>query len=251
LDLSLLSSGFTGDTLAFSGGKFYILDKNGRKIVGITLDTKKSEVIAGPDQVEGASSISAYEGRVFILTESGMYEVGDKKSKVIEKDWDGEVLPYAYAGNIYVLDKGADTIRRYVGTGESFSRGQVWLAPTIVPDFSKVVSLTIDGTVWVLTSTGKILKFSLGSPQNFVVPTLTPELTNPVFIYSDQSLVGLYVLDPANKRVVVLSKTGDYIAQYFSDNLRDAVSLVVSEETKKLVFLAGSKLYAVELKHLN
>jgi hypothetical protein len=251
LDLSLLSNDFVGDLTASSGEKFYVLDKSGKKIVGINFNTKKSEVVAGPDQVEGALSLAAYEGRVFILTDSGVYEVGNKKSKVIEKDWEGEVLPYAYTGNIYILDKGARTIRRYVGTGGSFSRGQIWLAPTVIPDFSKVVSITIDGTVWVLTSTGKILKFSLGSPQSFVVPSVTPALTNPTFIYSNLDLKNLYILDPANKRVLVLSKTGDYIAQYFSDNLSEAKSLVVSEETKKLVFLAGSKLYSIELKHLD
>jgi hypothetical protein len=49
---------------------------------------------------------------------------------------------------------------------------------------------------------------------------------------------------------VVLEKDGNYKAQYFSDKLKEAKDIAVSEKNKKIIFLSGSKLYSIEIKHL-
>lgn len=250
LDLSILSDGFSGNELSGSSDKFYVLDKNGKKIVGISTETKKTAVVAGPDQVIDAQGLASYEDRVFIVTTDGIYEVGKTKSLVAAKDWSGEALAYLYAGNIYLVDKAGNMIWRYSGSGAAFGTKQKWLAPSVTVDLSKIHGLTIDGTIWTITTSGKIVRFSLGNPQNITPTGIFPALTSIDAIYTNEALNSVYLLDKGNKRIVVLTKDGKYKAQYLNDKVGEAIDLVVSEKDKKIILLTGQKLLFLEIKHL-
>ena len=254
LDLSLQSSGFNGDELSSSGEKVYVLDKNGKRVISVLIGTKRTALVAGPSQISQALGLASYEDRAFVLEDGGIYEVGEKSTKVIDKDWSGEVLPYAYAGNFYVLDKSAGTIWRYsgppAGGGTSFGDRQKWLGPGVSPSFSGAVSLTIDGAVWVLGREATVQKFSLGSQQKFSISGAFPELSSTDAIYTNEELKFVYILDKSQGRITVLEKDGNYKAQYFSDKLKEAKDIAVSEKNKKIIFLSGSKLYSIEIRHL-
>ncbi|OGM76208.1 hypothetical protein A2210_00580 [Candidatus Woesebacteria bacterium RIFOXYA1_FULL_40_18] len=254
LDLSLQTSGFNGDELASSGEKVFILDKGGKRVISVAIDTKRTTLVAGPSQIPQASGLAAYEDRTFVLEDEGIYEVGEKNTKVIDKDWSGEILLYAYAGNFYVLDKSAGTIWRYPGSpageGTNFGTRQKWLGPGISPSFSGATSMTIDGAVWVLGRDATVQKFSLGSPQKFSISGVFPEILSTDSIYTNEELKFVYILDKSQGKIVVLEKDGNYKAQYFSDKLKEAKDIAVSEKNKKIIFLLGSKLYSIEIKHL-
>ncbi len=250
LDLSLLSSGFKGDELTASGGNVFILDKNGKKVVGVTLTSKKSKVVAGPSVIDQADNLASYEDRVFVLSSDGIYEVGSSKTKVIEKSWDGQALIRAFAGNIYVLDKSANTIYRYAGNGNSFGDKQNWLASGSSGDFGSARQWVIDGSVYIMNPNSKVLKYSLGSPQSFKISGAVPEIGTVDAIYASDETQYVYFLDKAGKRVVVTDKKGTYKAQYIADSIGDATNLVVSEEDKKIILLTGDKLFSIEIKHL-
>lgn len=249
VDLGLLSSGFSGDDMASSGKEAFVLDKNGKKVAKVNVDTKKAELVAGPKEVGDASIIASYEDKFFLLRDEGVIE-GKEEKLIIEKDWDGEVLIYAYAGNLYLLNKSKSNIYRYSGTEGGFSSKQNWFGPGVSPDLTETTSLAIDGAVWLLTNTGKILKFSLGKPDVFLPSGLEKPINLDARIYTNESLKYLYILDPRESRIVVIDKDGGYKAQYISDKIKEGKDLVVSEEEGRLVFLTGNKLYSVELKHL-
>lgn len=250
LDLSILSDGFSGNELSGSSDKFYVLDKKGKKIVGISTGTKKTAVVAGPDQVGDALGLASYEDRAFVLASDGIYEVGKVRNRVVEKDWAGEVLIHLYAGNIYLVDKDPNMIWRLSGSGSSFGSKQKWLAPGITVDFSKVRGLAIDGSIWTVTTSGKIVRFNLGSPQNITPTGIFPQITSVDAIYTNEALGNVYLLDKTGGRVVVLDKSGKYKAQYLSDKIGEAVDLVVSEKDKKIILLTGQKLLFLEIKNL-
>lgn len=250
LDLSLLSSGFKGDKLIASGESLYVLDKAGKRLVGIVMATKKTNVLAGPDQADGISDVLAYENKAYGVFADGIYLMGNKKEKVISKDWEKEVLAYAYAGNIYVLDKETNGIWRYQGSEGSFGVKQNWLAAGTKPDFAGVKQVFIDGAVWVLGEPFKISKFSLGSPQAFSPKGVFPEIASAAAIYSNEEDKYLYVLEPEQKRIIVLEKNSVYNAQYLADEIGQATGLVVSEKDKKIILLTGEKLYSIEVKHI-
>lgn len=250
LDLSLLASGFKGDVVTASGGNIYVLDKQGKRLVSVAFDTKKSKVVAGPTQIDEADDLASYEGRTFILMSDGIYEVGTSKSKVIDKTWGGSALIKAFAGNIYVLDIAGNGIFRYQGVGDNFGDKNSWLAAGTNANFSNAKAWVIDGSVYVLYPGSKILKYSLGSPQNFSLTGITPEISNIDAIYADSDTTDVYLLDRAGNRVVVLDRKGKYLAQYIDNLIGQATNFVVSEPDKRIILLIGDKLYSFDIKHL-
>lgn len=247
LDLSLLSSGFKGTSLTFSGGKLFCFDKDGKKVAVIDLATKKTQIAAGPDKLEDIFQIAAYEDSLYGLAVDGIYSLGKEKKKVIEKDWNDSVLFSLYSGNVYLVDKVDSTIKRFSGVGGQFGKGTNWLAPGTELDLSRIKQISLDGNLWLLSETSKIVKLAMGSLRTFNPEFVPQNLTEVESLYANEELKNLYLLDKGQKRVVVLDKNGKYQAEYLTDTIGEAASLVVSEKEKKIVLLAGDKLYEIRL----
>jgi hypothetical protein len=163
-------------------------------------------------------------------------------------DYWGESLFYLYSANIYIVDKGANQIYRLAGSGSSFSDKSEWIAPGIEADFSKVKDMTIDGSILLLSSSGKVTKFTNGNPTAILLDGITENLENPTAIYTNEDLKYTYILDKDKGRVVVLEKNGDFKIQYRSEEIKNSTDLVVSEENGKVILLNGSKLTYIDLK---
>jgi hypothetical protein len=250
LDLSILTDGLAVDEIVASSDKIFVLDKEGKRVVRIEIDTKKTEIVSGPETTGEAHRLAAYSDRVFVLGSDGIYELDEKRKKVIEKEWEGDVLIYAYAGNLYVLEKEKSQVWRYPVTETGFGSRQKWLAPGVEPDLTKIFSWVIDGSIWFVSGTGKLFKFTRGNQETLTISGIMPSLSRFDAIYTNEELENLYVLDKEKGRVVVLDKSGGYKAQYLSDEIKKAKGLVVSEKEDKMILLTDTKLHNVDLEHL-
>ncbi|HEX6977122.1 MAG TPA: hypothetical protein VF185_02055 [Patescibacteria group bacterium] len=249
-DLSLQTSGFIGDDIGISEGRIAALDKSKKVIISIKVDTKKAEIAAGPDTMPTALALAVYSDRNFVVSDDGIWTVGDKAEIAVKKDWDGDTLVAAYSGNIYVLEKGKNIVWRFAGDGGTFGTKQNWFGAGVSPDLSNVKGMAIDGSIWMLTNSGRVLKFSLGSPQEFTISNMDNPVASPTDIFTNDETQDIYILDSQNGRVVVVDKNGVFKAQYISDKLKEAKRIVVSEEDKKIIFLTGTKLFYLDIKHL-
>ena len=249
IDLTLQSDDFYGTDLSVSNETFFVLDKDAEKALSVVVESKKTQILAGPSLIDDAKHIASYSDRAFILSNEMVFEIGDEKRDLIEKDWEGDVMPYAYTGNFYLLDKDESEIYRYSGVGLDFSFKSSWLNESVDMNFGDVISWTIDGNIWMLTETGEILRFSMGNRVSFLAKGLSPSFTNPKQIFTHEELDYLYILDPQNRRVVVLDKEGEFKAQYVSDTIKEAVDFGISEEHKKIIILTPGKLLEIELRH--
>ena len=250
VELSLLSDNFNGDEMVASEGTLYVTDRDSRKIVSVVLATKRSEVVIGPQTIERIESVAAYGDRIFVLNSEGVSEVGDSgANKVIDKEWLSQALPFAYASNLYILDEGASMIYRHAGTDNGFGTKKDWIAPGVTIDLTQTSSWVIDGSIWVLDESGKILKLSYGNPQNFSISGVFPPMSLPKAIYTGDEEEFLYILDSENERVVVVDKDGKFKAQYISSDISQAKGLVVSEEERKIILLTGERLLSIEMEH--
>lgn len=250
LDLTLLSSGFKGDALSLSGGIIYVLDKLGQRVVSVDVSTKKSKVVAGPGAISSAQALAAYEDKVFVLEGDGIYEVDSGNNKVIDKVWSGDALISAFAGNMYVLDKSGNVIYRYAGSGNTFGDKQNWLSAGTNVSLGNVTQMAIDGSIYALYPNSKVLKFAQGSPQNFNVTGVVPEIGSIDAVYANPDNQNIYLLDKAGQRVVVTDKKGVYKAQYVDSQISSAINLVVSEADKKIILITGDKLYSLDIAGL-
>lgn len=229
-----------------------VLDTNASKLVSIDIATKKTEVLAGPDDIGGAKGVSAYATRNFVITDSEILEVDSKGVGLVKRDdWEGRALLKAYTGNLYLLETASSKVFKYQGLGGSeFGDKVEWFSKDTESDLSDAVSWGIDGAVWVLKRGGIIRKFTLGKPDPFSAKGLDKPITNATDMFVDEDAQSIYILDPENERVVLVDKTGEFKAEYISPEIKNAKKIIVSEKDKKLILLTGSQLKEIELKHL-
>ncbi len=159
---------------------------------------------------------------------------------------DQQIVALSLFGNrLYTLDPANNRIQRHSLTVGGFSKPSNWLTEDV--DLSGAVDLTIDGSVYVLTSDGRVLKFLRGNRQEFNLGEMTTPLNQPTAIYTNENSASIYILDPQNKRLVVFDKDGQMKNQYISDTFTDLRGMAIDETTNKAYLLNGSKVVGIML----
>lgn len=248
LDLTLQTSGFEGSNMASSGEDIFVFDQSNNSIIKVGIKNKSAKIASNKENTEGTQSVGSYEDRLFLSKDDGIYEVDVVARKVIESDWNSTKLIYLYAGNLYLIDKVDNQIFRFAGSGKSFAPKSEWLAPGVEIDFSKVVDMTIDGSIWTLSESGKVTKFTNGNPQSMSLSGIVETLENSTAIYTNENLKNVYILDKNKGRVVVIDKSGEFKLQYVNEEFKKAIDIVVSEAEQKAILLMGGKLIFFEIK---
>ena len=248
LDLTLQTSGFEGKNMVSSGEDIFVFDDNNKNVIKVGIKNKSAKISANKENINDANTIASYQDRLFLNRSDGIYEMDVVSKKVIERDWNDTDLFYSYAANIYLLDRDDKEIYRFAGSNKTFGSKSGWLAPGIEMDFSKVVDMVIDGSIWLLSSTGKVTKLTNGNPQAISLNGIPEQLENPTSIYTNEDNKYVYILEKDKGRVVVIDKTGEFKLQYLSNEFKNAKDIVVSETEQKAILLTGAKLISFEVK---
>jgi hypothetical protein len=253
-DASLVKKEGTIDAMSLFEGKLGLLDKVSRSVYTLDVSAKRSEIAGGGDAINGALHVSLYGDKIYVVTDKGIASVrlSDKKTMgdtITKPDaWGTIGMIAAYTGNVYLLDTEKSRIWKYVATEKRFSDLTEYLNPDTLPDLSKATSMAIDGSIWVSTSDGKILRFTQGKENTFLPQGIEPALGNFLALYTSDVAKNIYVLDKENKRVVVLDKDGFYLSRYLWEASFVPSQIVVSESEKKILLLSEGKIYSLELK---
>ena len=252
-DVSLLKSGAAITSMGMAGEDMALVDANTRTLFTLSVSSKQGAIIGGGEGFATATTTDTDGNLIYTVTDEGIREttITTPSTKlVIPKDpeW-GEVSSISvFGGNVYLLDTGKSRIWKYIATDKGFTDRQQYLNPDAFPDLSMGTSMAIDGSIWVGTKSGKILRFTQGREQTFFPQGVDPELGNDPSVYTSDDAVHVYVLDAHNSRVVILDKDGMYLAQYVWDTGLVPKEIAVSETLKKIFLLAEGKLYSMELK---
>ncbi len=146
---------------------------------------------------------------------------------------------------LYTLDTLNNKIFRHRASGEIFEAGESWL--TGAEDISNGVSMAIDGSIYVLLNNGELRRYSNGDRDDFNLAPLDPALDSADVVYTDENTESIYILDSANKRILVFSKEGSLEAQYTSDTFNDPQDMVVDEAAGKVYILDNGRVYEINL----
>jgi hypothetical protein len=248
-DLTSFSSNAKATRIAIASKALFVSDKEGKSLYSVDTEKKKGEKISG--SLNSPENLATITNGLYIQTNSGVEKLDLKSgsiSNLLEnQDW-GEISGAAsYQGNLYLLDKGKNTLWKYLSLSSGLSTPRSYLTDSV--DLSKGSGIAIDGFVWVSTEDGKIYKFSQGKKQDFVVTNFTDTFKKVVDIYTDSDSDNLYILDKGKGSVTIVSKNdGIYQSQYTNDKLKSAVSLVVEESKKTVYFAAEGKIYSFTLR---
>lgn len=153
-----------------------------------------------------------------------------------------------YVDRLYFLYPKSNQIYRHVRTVTGYSKGEEWFSNTKDLDIKNAVSFALDGAIYILKSDGQILKFLNAERQDFSVPVMTVPLSSPTRIFTEIDYKYLYVLEPKEKRVLVIDKKGGLINQYVSEEFSDLRGIYVNEKDKKMYLLTPKRLLEITLE---
>lgn len=247
---SLISDKFLLSDFYYENGFLYVLDEKSKLVASININSKRSEIISGPAQIQTAYKIAAYHNKTFILSDDGINRIGDSRINVIDEPISKEDLIAVFAGNFYSLSKDEKMIKRYSGDGEVFNEAKSWLSDSINnSNLSNAVSWVIDGSVWIGSNDGSVSRYIGGFGNKLSIKGVVPILSKITSIYTDENLSDVYILDASENRVVVMNKEeSKYKYQFKSNVLSDALGVIYIKDINLLIIVKKDKLLSSDLK---
>ncbi len=238
VELSILDAQLQSDKMKSDGkGNIIFLDPSAQKIVSMNLVDRSKQVIESEED-EDYIDVGVSEAKLYGLRVQGVDELFWKRDLVTEKIkadefWKQPEQIELFAGNIYILDTEQSEIWKYSVLGESFAERKRWLAASITPDLTNVVDMKVVGDIWLLTSTGKLERYSRGAPvtfsmEGFPAQAEPKKLSKPSALWVTDSLI--YVLENGAERVVVFNDDGGYESQYVNSEFGRATDLVIVDD---------------------
>ena len=146
-----------------------------------------------------------------------------------------------YKGNLYFFDKKAGQIIKY-GYLKNFEWGnpEFWLKRAINGE-----SMAVGSSIWVLEKDNLIGRYYMGNLQEKIEPNIFPMPKDFSQIFSSPFLSYLYLLEPVQKRIIILTKEGRIIKQFQSEKFDNLLDFSVSEDGKTIWLLNGLKIYKI------
>jgi hypothetical protein len=155
----------------------------------------------------------------------------------------------AFKDSIYFLDgKSGDIVKFTPKEGEKISEGNVWLDPkTKKSEGAK--SFTVDSSIWILDKNNEIQRYFKGVYQDTLKLDIFPSPKNFNKILTKPGLPYIYILEPAQNRIIVISKSSATIVKQFqSDKFDDPKDFSVSDDGKTIYLLNDQKVYQIQLQ---
>lgn len=150
-----------------------------------------------------------------------------------------------YGNNMYVLDKQAKQIFKYPESNNTFANGQAWLKANL--DLGNASSLAVDGDLYTVLDNGQINKLNKGNIQKFDYHEPYPAIGAKAIIKTFAGSKYLYLIDPANQRVVIFDKAGDIKDQYTSLKFDNLLDLAIDPAEKAIYLLNSNHLYLLAI----
>lgn len=260
LDLNLVKENFNATRMSLSTGKILLLDPTVRTLVLVDIGKKTNQILAGSQTLGEATFASLNGALAFVFSkDKGILRVDTGSQKITEVAKADEDLGnisdlYGFAGNVYLLDTiGKDTpnngqIWKYLPIADGYSGKREYLTAGTKPDFAGSLRMQIESSVYVLKSSGEILRFTRGEKDHFGYEGLDRGVQGPKSFFVSSDTENLYLLDSGNSRLLILTKTGSYKGQIEGEKFGTSTDLVADEVGKKVYLLEGSKIYTVDLK---
>jgi hypothetical protein len=238
VELEVLVEGLQSNKMKTDGkGNLVFIDESNPRLVSMNIADRSRQIIDTKND-GNFLDVSMTDTKYFGLNAKSVTELNIKKEEAktaIEADefWVDPVKIGMFAGNIYILDKGQSEIWKYPTLGDTFGGRRRWLAAGITPDLTNVVDMKVVGDIWLLTSTGKLERYSRGAPVKFSMdgfPSKTSDkkLAEPSSLWVTESLI--YVLENGASRISVFGDDGLYKSQYINSEFSKASDLVIVDD---------------------
>lgn len=155
---------------------------------------------------------------------------------------------FVYNDSLYFLSSATEQLVKMRPQGTGYEAGTSWIT-SLDSDLSNAVDLAIDGDVFIATNNA-IRRFNSGRELTFDLDLVDPPLTNPLSIWTTVGTEYVYLLEPAQERLLVFDKSGDLIAQYVDSQFSTAIEMIVREDEKRLIIITSTDILSFPAEHL-
>lgn len=237
--------GINGNVYAYDNRN---LHKTVRNIVEQeVLISEKETIIAGAARPEQDTLVFLTDGPRIVEYKDGVINPMATEDAAWKRGIDVKNFSSRFT---YILDPVENQIWKYTRQRANYSAGSPYSNGA---DLSQAVSMVIDGAIYVLSEDGTITKLFRGDEVEYDfrnVPEV-PFQGKGLRIYTTAELAFLYVLDPANSRVLIFEK-GERFATYKRQveyNVPDekVVDLLIDAAGQKATLMTETKIYEVTL----
>lgn len=256
-DFGLLKSGVKVVSVGLAKGEIFALDQVNGAAYSVGTKNKTAAILTGSEDLKAGKFIDGLENDVFVLTNAGINKIDRSTNPATSKQiikasesWGNISGLKTFAGNLYLLDTTNNQVWKYQNTDFGFASASAYLRSGGL-DFSKVVGMAIDGQIYVLSSSGNVVRFASGYADEFKMTSLPDQLSNPSGIFVSDETENIYILDNNNSRVVITDKKGGYLAEYIiaaSSEGLGASKLLIDESVKKVFLVSSDKIYSFNLR---
>ncbi|TSC93180.1 MAG: Uncharacterized protein CEN89_190 [Candidatus Berkelbacteria bacterium Licking1014_7] len=252
-NLTPFATDLKGEKMFTFQGSAFLLENE--KIIKINiLSGKKQEIpsIAGKWQ----DLIKFDDRHFYLLTQAGeIYNFNAEDERLIAlnlpQNKTGALIDFdIFADNIYAFSAKDAKIWKFNKNENNYQDPVSYTGSALANQMSKAVALTIDNSIYALLP-NKVLKISKGAATDFRLknlPKTFDDLSNPIDIYTAESISSLYILDQTKARVLEFDKDGNYLKQYlFPPAIKKPTCFQVDHKGKKVWILADGNGYEVDL----
>lgn len=210
--------------------------------------------VESPTVVEAGTSLKAgvyfddQENIVLLGSDAQVleYEAGNLQlMDTSDVEWASGVDVDTYSSRIYVLDPSSAQIWRYQRGSAGYGSAQAYVDEA--PALAEAVSMAIDGSVWVLTKGGDVLKYLSGDEidSDLVDAPLVP-MTGATRIWTTLTENQVYILDPAESRLLLFDKSTrsddlTYTQQYVFNDLKGTLQDFYVDRDRNVIMLVTDR----------
>lgn len=223
-----------------AGTKYYIFDINDKGYQ--TVDYPSNFAGVSSTAISPAQDILVIDNnkQFFIANSSGLQPVLISLAAGLQEI----TAVTSFYNRLYILDSTTNQIYRHRLSGTTYLSPDTWLNTN--SDLSSAKDISIDGYVYVLNG-NEILKYISGRQESFPDINIYPELSNPTKLFTDLNTESIYLLEPDNKRAMVIDKGGKLEKQFHSDSFDNINDFKVQEEAKRMFISTDKQLYIIPL----
>jgi len=247
-DLSALKGKIDTSNVKIAASSLFVLDKGTGSVYKVGLSDKKDSIFIS--EKKGLQNIAVTDDFVYAQTSKAIWKVNTFSQKedqvsASSSSWKNLIGADLYRENLYLLDKEAKQIWKYVPAAKGLGGPQKYFEESLE---ESPVSFAVDGAVWV-ASERELSKYYAGKKDAFTIKNSPKTFSEIVGIYTKDAQKNIYVLDKGAGGVMAIEKSsGEYQGFFKSAEIKKAVSLAVDEPNKKAYLLIEDAIFSFNLK---
>jgi len=250
LDLSVFKDLSLSRIFVIDKDIFCIDGKNGRIFQNKTNTASLPQ--AGGEFVD--ASYQPQDNLLLLYLKTGgvyQYQIQQQKIEkvkiVFDENWQKARLIGTYFSNIYLLSPQEGQIYKYQKLANEYSKAVPYLEKKQT-DLKNVVSMTLDGYIYLLKNDGSVIKLMAGKEVADFSLLKTPsswKTEQSTKIFTTTETPHLFIL--SGNQILEFDKSGNYLRMFVVQNIEQPKDFWVDYHQQKIYLLTNSRVFMVKM----